>query len=401
MYNRRKQYFLLKYILENNIKHWEELNLEEINNLFIKSNKKFEFVDIVNLPYFNNWLVGFTAAEGSFHIKARGTAHFSIVQSGIENYHLIKAIHYFFKGPESFNYQIKPENFEVYRISFSSKKDLNLIINFFDTNNLLGLKKLQFDSWKSYIISKINDSAPNVILSKVSNNNNDNNNNINDSRPLPFALALPKHTILKEGLNKNYLNLIYGLLLGKSFIFNNCRIPEIKIIIEIEGKHLSYIMDIQKKISSLGYCPFAKGDKMPLIKTKILKKGNLSKVMQLHTYNNNNYLELYSKWYLDKHNKNIPNDINHYFNAESLAYWLMTEGKISNKKLFVNMTKFNEKDIKFFIQFLENKFNLDQINLNNYWLEFNSNNIKKIYNITKPYIFSSMKFKFLTKESDD
>jgi hypothetical protein len=187
VYNRRKQYFLLKYILENNIKHWEELNLEEINNLFIKSNKKCEFVEIVNLPYFNNWLVGFTAAEGSFHIKARGIAQFSIVQSGIENYHLIKAIHYFFKGPESFNHQIKPENFKVYRISFSSKRDLNLIINFFDTNNLVGLKKLQFDSWKSYIISKINDSAPNVILSKVSNNNNDNNNNINDS---PLALKM-------------------------------------------------------------------------------------------------------------------------------------------------------------------------------------------------------------------
>jgi LAGLIDADG DNA endonuclease family/LAGLIDADG endonuclease len=385
VYNRRKQYFLLKYILENNIKHWEELNLEEINNLFIKSNKKFEFVDIVSLPYFNNWLVGFTAAEGSFHIKARGTAHFSIVQSGIENYHLIKAIHYFFKGPESFNHQIKPENFEVYRISFSSKKDLNLIINFFDTNNLLGLKKLQFDSWKSHIISKINDSAPNVILSKVSNNNNDNNNNINDS---PLARKMSAQAT-RAGLNKNYLNLIYGLLLGKSFIFNN---NEIKLIIEIEGKHLSYIMDIHTKISSLGYC----ADKMPLIKTKILKKGNLSKVMQLHTYNNNNYLELYNKWYLDKHNKTIPNDINHYFNAESLAYWLMTEGKISNKKLFVNMQKFNEKDIKIFIQFLENKFNLHQINLNNYWLEFNSNNIKKIYNITKPYIFSSMKFKFLT-----
>lgn len=187
VYNRRKQFFLLKYIIENNIKYWEDINLNKINNLFIESNKKLEFVDIVNLPYFNNWFVGFTTAEGSFHIKARGTAHFSIVQSGIENSHLIKAIHYFFKGPESFNHQIKPENFKVYRISFSSKKDLNLIINFFDTNNLLGLKKLQFDSWKSYIISKINDSAPNVILSKVSNNNNDNNNNINDS---PLALKM-------------------------------------------------------------------------------------------------------------------------------------------------------------------------------------------------------------------
>jgi hypothetical protein len=163
-----KQYFLFKYILENNIKHWEELNLEEINNLFIKSNKKFEFVDIVSLPYFNNWL--FTAAEGSFHIKARGTAHFSIVQSGIENYQIIKAIHYFIKGPDSLNHKIKPENSKVYRIYFSSKKDLNFIIIFFD-NNLLGLKKLQFDNWKSYIISKRNDSASNVILPKVSNNN--------------------------------------------------------------------------------------------------------------------------------------------------------------------------------------------------------------------------------------
>ena len=129
-------------------------------------------------------MVGFTIAEGSFHIKSNGRAHYSIVQSGHENYHLIKAIHYFIKGPEYLNYEIKPESAKVYRISFSSKKDLNFIINFFDNNNLLGLKKLQYDNWKSYIFSKINDSAPNVISAKagkVSNNNND-NNNIKDSK---------------------------------------------------------------------------------------------------------------------------------------------------------------------------------------------------------------------------
>jgi len=74
----------------------------------------------------------------------------------------------------------------------------------------------------------------------------------------------------------------------------------------------------------------------------------------------------------------------------------MTDGKISKNNLFVNMKKFKDKDIKFFILFLENKFNLHQIYLNNYWLEFNSSNIKKIYNITNPYIFPSMKFKFLS-----
>jgi len=198
--------------------------------------------------------------------------------------------------------------------------------------------------------------------------------------------------INNSGLNKKFLSLIYGLLLGNSFILNKNK--EIKLIIEIEGKHISYMTHIHKKISSLGYCK----DKMPLIKTKIVSKGKLNKVMLLHTYNNNNYLELYNNWYLDKQNKNIPNDIIHYFNEESLAYWLMTEGKISKNKLFVNMKKFNDKDIKFFILFLENKFKLHQIYLNNYWLEFNSKNIDKIYNITKPFIFTSMKFKFLSKD---
>lgn len=150
---------------------------------------------------------------------------------------------------------------------------------------------------------------------------------------------------------------------------------------------MSYIRHIQQKFSSLGYLKH-------LIKTKLLKKGQLNKVMQLHTYIN--YSEIYSKWYIDKQNKNIPNDFINYFNEESLCYWLMTDGKIKNKKLYVNMKNFNDKEIKFLLKFLENKFKLNEIKLNNKWLEFNSNNIKKIYNITKPYIFSSMKFKFIT-----
>jgi hypothetical protein len=73
----------------------------------------------------------------------------------------------------------------------------------------------------------------------------------------------------------------------------------------------------------------------------------------------------------------------------------MTDGKIKNRKLSVNMNKFNKKEIIIFKQQLETKFQLDQIILNNNWLEFNFNNIKKIYILTKPYILSSMKFKFI------
>lgn len=145
-YNRRKQYFLLNYKIENNIIHWETLDINEIDNLFYKSNKKLDFYDIIYLPYFNNRLIGFKIAEGSFHIKSNGSDYYSIVQSGHENYHIIKAIYYFIKGSKSFNYQIKPENSKVSRISFSSKKDLLFILNFFYYNQLLGLKKLQFEN---------------------------------------------------------------------------------------------------------------------------------------------------------------------------------------------------------------------------------------------------------------
>jgi hypothetical protein len=53
-FNRRKQFFLFKYIIENNIIHWEDLDFDKINKLFVIFNKKLDFIDIINLPYFNN-----------------------------------------------------------------------------------------------------------------------------------------------------------------------------------------------------------------------------------------------------------------------------------------------------------------------------------------------------------
>lgn len=199
-----------------------------------------------------------------------------------------------------------------------------------------------------------------------------------------------KLIIMNTVMKNNYLNLIYGLLLGGSFILKKNK--EIKLIIKIEGKHISYMKDIHKKISNLGYCE----QNLPKIKSKLGKKGKLNKLMLLHTYNNNIYLDLFNKWYVDNFNKNIPNDFFIYFNEESLAYWLMTEGKISNRKLYVNMKQFKNREIKFIKEFLENKYKLNQIYLNNNCLEFNYNNISKIYNITKLYILPSMKFKFIT-----
>lgn len=77
-------------------------------------------------------------------------------------------------------------------------------------------------------------------------------------------------------MNKIYLNILYGLLLGQSVIFNNNK----TLTIKIEGKHISYMTDIHKKISDLGYCE----QKFPKIITKLGKKGKLNKLMLLDTY---------------------------------------------------------------------------------------------------------------------
>jgi hypothetical protein len=90
-------------------------------------------------------------------------------------------------------------------------------------------------------------------------------------------------------MNKIYLNIIYGLLLGESLLLNSNK--NIKLLIKIEGKHISYMKNIHNKISELGYCD----PKLPEIIRKLGKKGKLNKLMLLHTYNTNYYLELYNK----------------------------------------------------------------------------------------------------------
>ena len=67
--NRSNQFALLNYILDNNIIHWENVK-------YTPSVLEYSVQDLLKLSFFANWLVGFTVAEGSFGIKADGSAFF-------------------------------------------------------------------------------------------------------------------------------------------------------------------------------------------------------------------------------------------------------------------------------------------------------------------------------------
>lgn len=140
---RQKQYLLLKYIINNNIIDYKDIvNNKKNIDIYIDNNM------IVNnfnsLSYFNNWLVGFSMAEGSFLIKKNNDFCFQIKQK--YNFELLKDISSFFKTNRKLN--INKNKYVQFNVS--SKHDIQNIIKYFSYSNnhtLLGEKLISYHKW--------------------------------------------------------------------------------------------------------------------------------------------------------------------------------------------------------------------------------------------------------------
>lgn len=129
-HNRINQFNLLMYILNNNIIYWEDLpsNVPSVS----PSCRPLCGRDIA-LPFFTNWIVGFTMAEGSFYHKNNGDSCFSLRQKQLGDHEILFiAFNLAFNTNKKINTTVGHFKFEV-----SSVKDLQLVINFFSfTSNI-------------------------------------------------------------------------------------------------------------------------------------------------------------------------------------------------------------------------------------------------------------------------
>lgn len=139
---RVKEFALINYILENSIIHWDNINFKEPKFWAISSH------DLVNLDFFADWLVGFTMAEGSFGLKANGSAFYQIKQTGDDNLNLLKAACLIITGREANS--LKADFTGSYQLTLSSKLDVEKVIFFFsspDHHPLYGYKLSQYKIW--------------------------------------------------------------------------------------------------------------------------------------------------------------------------------------------------------------------------------------------------------------
>jgi hypothetical protein len=138
---RRSQFELAMHILINNIVRFADIPavIPTLHPLPATAS------DYVSLPFFANWIVGFTIAEGSFYIKVAGDFCFSLKQRAhpalFEAFGLV------------FNSNTKIDMHGGYmKFVVTSVKDLTSVVNFFshsDLHPLLGLKRESYDKWIS------------------------------------------------------------------------------------------------------------------------------------------------------------------------------------------------------------------------------------------------------------
>ena len=137
---RQEQYNKVIFLFRNNINLYSEIPIS-IPSIIPKL-KSSE--DYINLPFFNNWIVGFTIAEGSFFIKSNNDGCFQLQQC----LHLL--LFQAFKLKFQTNRKIGLNKGLYNQFSVSSKVDIQNVINFFSYSGhhpLLGYQLIRYENW--------------------------------------------------------------------------------------------------------------------------------------------------------------------------------------------------------------------------------------------------------------
>jgi hypothetical protein len=138
---RRKQYDKALYIMENDLKYFKDVpETIPFNNPLPLKSKEYLY-----LKFFNNWIVGFSIAEGSFLLKKNEDACFQIRQR--THVELFEAFKLVFQTSRKIGLDVN----NLYSLfSVSSRTDIQKVIEFFSFSGnhpLLGYQLIRYEKW--------------------------------------------------------------------------------------------------------------------------------------------------------------------------------------------------------------------------------------------------------------
>lgn len=140
---RRQQYDKKLYILKNEIKTFDSIP-SSVPSLFNLPTTPLEYT---LLPFFFNWIVGYTITEGSFYIKGDKSINFTLKQRS--NPVLFEVFKLIFNT----NRDIDNNDYGCYnKFAVYSKKDIQNVVNFFLDNKLERLRGNKLDQFNIWLL---------------------------------------------------------------------------------------------------------------------------------------------------------------------------------------------------------------------------------------------------------
>lgn len=162
-----------------------------------------------------------------------------------------------------------------------------------------------------------------------------------------------------------------------------------------EAFHVNYLMFLHKLISELGYC----NSKLPLITTRLGRKGQIRKVARFTTWTYTSFNWIYDLWY-DNKIKHVPKCIDQYLTPLALAIWIMDDGAKIGKGLKFSTNSFSYNDCFILIKALNKNFNIKASiqsagKKDQYLIYIWKESMTDLIKIVSPYIIPEMKYKLI------
>jgi len=238
---------------------------------------------------------------------------------------------------------------------------------------------------------------------------------------LPLMFTSPRTRAIKRigPHNIDILSIIIGSLLGDAYAEKHGL--GTRICFQQEDNHSAYLLWLHNTVSNLGYC----NEKTPELSRRLSKKGKLRYVLRFKTYTFRSFDWIQEAFYPESLGPNghrsqgpgfyqrndiigkregkkvVPLFLQEYLSPLALAIWVSDDGAKVSSGIKLCTNGFVYKDVEFLSSLLRDKYGLKtSINktgaINQYVIYINKSSLENFYEIVKPYLHPSMKYKFGT-----